>query len=1222
MRRLKGKTLIGEREKKIKIYLSNHENSAVKIAADNLTKDIDQVCGSIAEITEEEGNIVIGTLTANEEIEHILSDHEINTDCLRDSHGHDHWEGYLIQEKEGILYIVGTDRRGTIFGIYEFSKMIGVSPWYFFADVPIKKQDAIYIDSGFKTTSYPSVQYRGIFLNDEEQLEAWAKLHTNDRTIGPETYVHVFELLLRLKANYIWPAMHVNYFNEDPENGRLADEMGIVVGTSHCDMLLRSNQNEWEPWLKKKGYEGISYDYSIPGKHRDILKEYWRESVEQNEGYEVCYTVGMRGVHDYGFKTDAIDHDQSLSDKEKKRKRVKLLGDVIKDQRQILKDVLGEKNGEEALQTFIPYKEVLPLYDDGLELPEDITLMWVDDNFGYMRRYPNSNERKRPGGHGVYFHSSYWGHPHMSYLFINSIPLAHTGNEMKKCYDNDIRKIWVLNVGALKPIEQDMEYFLTYGWEVGKEEGVTNDSLSFTQNWIDSNFTGNHGEKAAKLYNRFTQITNVCKLEHLTEERFSQTIYGDEAGERLNQLKEIYDEANQIYFALPEDEKEAFFQLFLMKVHASYYANAEFYYADRSHLSYEQGKMQAADTYITKSKEMMAYRRCMLHYYNKIMSDGKWDGILTPESFSPPPTAMYPAGTPALKIEEPGVKMVTWGEMVPEPNQEIHFDSYGIGVKWFEIFNTGAERFDFTIDLIDCDDWLEISNRQGTIVDEKRVLVKLKQAVNKEDKKGKIVVKTSLNQQEFEIDVFAQSAIQLPNDFKGYVEADGFVSMKADKFMSNQRSSDHQWEVINDIGRMNGNVIEASGNGYLDESDLQNHASVTYSFFLKNEGSFLLEIDRFLTLDSTGRIRFAVSIDDLQPIIVETETNDEWRGNWQESVWNNGEKLYVPLPFIDSGVHNLTVYMIDRYVTINKLTIYTDNDLAGEKPDQQLKAQLNDLGPNESYFVGDQAVERKMNSKAIPNYDGSNMDDLCYHMYNMKPGNAPLPNLVYAGRDFWNYDRLYMLNEEYPQTEKGFSRYHADSFGYKDVVSDFGSGYFIESNSVIAIETEYALEQSQYAYTKKDSVNETIEWTHTQAETNASTGMAMYIRDRGLKWENAQDAPSLHYQIKVASPGTYRVWVLIKFNDDSSDSLRVGLDGEIQPYDEQFSKGDLYTFSTSQIWFWSLLSEIEIDQGLHDFSVHAGESGLRIDRIYLTKGDENAPDDAAWKDSKRSIESF
>ena len=320
---------------------------------------------------------------------------------LRDEKGVLIKEAYLLCVREGRLIIAGSDRRGTIYGIYEFCEKIGVSPWYFWADVPVKEKQEIRLPEDFFRTDHPSVEYRGIFINDEEELEAWVKKHMGEETIGVKTYEKVFELLLRLKANYIWPAMHVNSFNSKRENGALAERMGIVVGTSHCDMLMRSNNREWRPWIAKKGYQDAVYDYSVPGRNREILQEYWRESVEQNQDFEVCYTLGMRGIHDSGFETRGLENK---SEEEKRQAKVELLETIIRDQRSILRDTLGH----DTMMTFIPYKEVLDLYDHGLEVPEDMTLVWANDNYGYIRRYPSEKEKKRSGGNGIYYHNSYW----------------------------------------------------------------------------------------------------------------------------------------------------------------------------------------------------------------------------------------------------------------------------------------------------------------------------------------------------------------------------------------------------------------------------------------------------------------------------------------------------------------------------------------------------------------------------------------------------------------------------------------------------------------------------------------------------------------------------------------------------------------------------------------------------------------------------------------------
>ncbi|WP_461880017.1 glycosyl hydrolase 115 family protein [Fusicatenibacter sp.] len=247
--------------------------------------------------------------------------------------------------------------------------------------------------------------------------------------------------------------MHVNSFNAKPENGALADQMGIVVGTSHCDMLMRSNNREWYPWLEKKGYQDAVYDYSVPGRNREILKEYWRESVQQNRNFEVSYTLGMRGIHDSGFEIRSLE---KLEGEELRKAKIHLLETIIRDQEKILQEELGK----ETLKTFVPYKEVLELYDHGLEVPEELTLIWSNDNYGHIRRYPNRKEQMRKGGNGIYYHNSYWAPPGNSYLFINSIPLAHTRNELWKAWENGIQKLWVLNIGGLKPLEEEISYFL------------------------------------------------------------------------------------------------------------------------------------------------------------------------------------------------------------------------------------------------------------------------------------------------------------------------------------------------------------------------------------------------------------------------------------------------------------------------------------------------------------------------------------------------------------------------------------------------------------------------------------------------------------------------------------------------------------------------------------------------------------------------------------------
>ena len=503
------------------------------------------------------------------------------------------WEAFLIQAVGEALYVVGTDRRGTVFGIYDLCEAMGVSPWYWFGDVPVRTRPEVRFRAETRHADWPGVAYRGIFINDEEELERWAQEHTGDDTIGPETYARLFELVLRLKGNYVWPAMHVNAFNLDPANGRLADDLGVVIGSSHCDMLLRSNEHEFEGWA--------AYDYSLPGRNRDELIEYWRGSVRQNGGYEVSWTVGMRGIHDTGFSTAAIDGDDSLTEVGRHRARVDLLGRVIADQRRLLIDELGDR-GRDCLQLFIPYKEVLPLYDGGLELPDDVTVVWANDNFGYVRRYPTGAELDRPGGHGLYYHSSYWSVPPRSYLATSSTPLALMRAELTKAWDHGIRRLWVDNVGGLKPLELETEFFLRCAWQAGKET-TTSDVAGFVATWFDANFSGGRGAEVGELYARYYRLNNQRKIEHLDGDAFSLTSDGDEAARRVRDLADIAARIASIAVELPIGERDAFLQLIGIKVHLAYLVAAQFAYADRSRLALAQGRPAAADAYTVRSKE-------------------------------------------------------------------------------------------------------------------------------------------------------------------------------------------------------------------------------------------------------------------------------------------------------------------------------------------------------------------------------------------------------------------------------------------------------------------------------------------------------------------------------------------------------------------------------------------------------------------------------------------
>lgn len=1208
----------------INIGYFKEEHTAVTNAVMALKKDICNVTDCQVNLVLLEKDDSLHKNAGNCEI--LIATKDIYT-WLDDEETLEKWEGYVVKKKNGIVFICGADRRGTIFGIYELSKYIGVSPWYYFADVPIRKNEFM-IPDDFYAADYPSVPYRGIFLNDEEELEEWAAIHTEDGTIGPELYRKIYELILRLKGNYIWPAMHVNYFQENPENARLANEMGIIVGTSHCDMLMRSNQNEWNPWLREKGYvsnynavhsnklpadgatdedkEVIYYDYSIPGKNRDVIQQYWRESIQMNREYEVCYTIGMRGVHDYGFSTKAIDDDETATDQEKEEARVWLLEKIMMDQRDMLREELELNSPEEALQTFIPYKEVLDLYDKGLQVPDDVTLIWVNDNFGHVRRYPNAAERERGGGHGLYYHVSYWGAPDMSYLFFNSIPLAHMTNELYKAYHEGIRKMWVLNVGALKPLEMEMETFLDYAWDAGRDAQVTKDIHGYTAAWFDRYFSGGYGEELAALYEEFAQLTNARKIEHMDSLLFAQSGYGDEAGERVCRLEFIFERANAIYDQLPDLEREAFFQLFLFKVHASYYVNHGFYYADRSVLSYERGNDRAADCYTEYSHTMMQYLRNMLRYYNRYMCGGKWDRILTPDSFPPPGICFYPVCRPSIKRKKGGLKITLWDGRESLEGRCITFSQGGVHKKWIELGNQGCEDISYEISGIP--DWLRLSETSGVITTEKRIYV---MAADMETYAGSSAVLNILdksNNQTLRVDVHVEEGLSVANGCEksdhGVLESDGAVCLYADNYNAMVNGSGGaKWRRIRGIGRGYGNVMMAYIHDqenviseFEDISEIKKAPFLEYFFTLKSQGEFELVITRFLTLNSRGRIRFAIGVDGKDPVVVESQVTDEWRGSWKESVLANGEDISLILPRLSQGEHILQLYMIDNYVSIHKLVIYTEKR-------------------RKTYF----GFSNVHNPFDEPEVSWEVLDALQKDIY-MAEDNHILPDVVYADREFWKYNRIYMKNDRVQKNALGSSTYGAyySENQITDITRLFGTGMFHEKDGRLALEAEVALENSVDAYLTPDKTGR-IYWTHVRAETDGGTGLAMQVFETGTVWDHAEEAPGMHYRIHISDKGKYHIWQLMLYENHMSDTCYFAVDGKVQPLSAQFRYGQLYNYSTAHIYFWCLTGDVTFEEGEHIFSIFAGDPRMQIDRIYLSKGEEYPPVDAGWKGSERKV---
>lgn len=1138
---------------RVRIYCGDSQTEAVKLAAANLASDIGRVLGADAGVCHE----------GKEACQIIIEDRWVQEAAWGET---SHKEAYLHRVKDGILHIAGADRRGIIYGIYELSEWMGVSPWYFFADVPVRKRERLTLPEGYYKTDHPSVEYRGVFINDEEELEKWVRLHMGEETIGVKTYEKIFELLLRMKGNYIWPAMHVNSFNLKRENGELANRMGIVVGTSHCDMLMRSNNREWIPWLEKKGYQDVEYDYSIPGRNRDILKEYWRESVEQNRDFEVAYTLGMRGIHDSGFETKTFE---GLAGEELQRAKIGLLQTVINDQEEILKETLTG----EPLKSFVPYKEVLPLYDNGLEVPEELTLIWTNDNYGYIRRYPGEKEKKRKGGNGIYYHNSYWAPPGASYLFINSIPLAHTRNELYKAWREGIRRVWVMNVGAIKPLEQEISFYLRFAWEVGKEDALTGDVDRYLAWWIDSMFSGNHGEEMADVLNSFSQLTNVRKIELMDSDVFSQTAYGDEAAGRINRYYELVRRGDGVYEALPKEERDAFFQLCLMKLHAAYYTNCMYYYGDRSNLCVKQGKYSAADKYTGLCRKYDDRRRQLLEYYNNVMCGGKWSGIVTPEDFPPPRTAMLPACVPPLKSPagiEKKLVVTVWNQ-----EEGVHFVSER--EKWVELANAGAGELAFKISA---PDWLKVWEHQGTVTEEKRILLRpdreavgriwesKKEAVG--DLKGNLEIFCPGTGQRSLVPVSLSHAAFTAEGENTALEDGGVVSIPAEgarelrqegarKETDGIKCDIGSWRVIPRLGRDRGGLMEAQ-EGVIKP--------LNFDFCIWEDSKEpLLEIHRFPSLNSTGRIRVQVSVDGGEAILVESDSTDEWRGSWKINVLNNVDKLYAKLPPLRAGAHTLTLLGADKYFAFSRLVIYT----AGRKENMLGAAEEEQNGLPREYFSGVTALYEDIPLKPRPMYCDSG-----------KGTENTLPDT-----DIRVEQRAY-----------------GKTITPKEIFAQ-GEEIFREKNGSIRIDAAAALAQTEYARTANGK------WDYCASESYGRTGLALLIRRPGLRFP-AKEAPSLHYRI-YCQGGEYTLWLLMK--TESYDEALIGaeIDGRCLKPRELWGGMPLGRYCGERIYRWVPMWKQRLSGGEHGITVSTLASRNRFDRIYITNKDELPPTDEYWQ---------
>ncbi len=910
------------------IYVDTNDYAAVLIAANNLCADVNRVTGHTPVLVSTEENlgtnaIIIGTIGKSQIIDRLIQAGTIDISSITNR-----WESYFTQvvphPLPGVahgLVIVGSDKRGTIYGIYDLSAEMGVSPWYWWADVPVPHQTAIFVKAGKYEQGPPAVKYRGIFLNDEApDLTGWVNEKFDN--YNHAFYTNVFELLLRLKANYLWPAMWNNCFNEDdPLNPKLADEYGIVMGTSHVEPMMRADK-EWN----RLGYNARDWNYLT---HSSLLDSFWKDGLARNKNYENVITIAMRGKIDTPMSETA---------------NISLLEEIVAAQRKIIEDVY-QTNAAAVPQDWALYKEVQEYYEKGMRVPDDVTLLWCDDNWGDLRRLPTPGSRQRSGGAGIYYHFDYVGGPR-NYKWLNTNPTAKIWEQMNLAYHYDANQIRIVNVGHLKGYELPIEFFLGLAWN--PEQWPKEKIPEFTRLWAERQFGPEYATQIADILSKYTKYNGRRKPELLDPNTFSLVHY-QEADNVLANWKSLTAEAENIYQKLPRSERDAFFELVLYPTRACELVNDLYITTAKNRLYAGQGRASAND-YAAQARTLFQADADLSAYYNHALAGGRWDHMMDQTHigysyWQQPPTNVMPQ-VEEIQIPtnaEMGIALEGSTNIWPGASDEPvlpPFDKFNQPARFIDIFNKGQTRFQFS--ATPGAPWIELSATRGTIEQEQRLWVSVDWArAPKGSHHGFVKITGPGKPVAVKVDLFNPRK-PAKESLEGFVEADGYVSIEAVHYTKKIDAGPVRWEEIPDLGRTLSamSIFPVTAPSVMPP---KNSPCLEYQMYLFRPGKVEAEaiIDPTLNFVQGRGLRYALSFDDQSPQIVTAVpaayTALDGNHDWETTVKDSVRKVKTTFTLSKTGYHTLKFWMVDPGVVLQKLVVNLD----GVQPSY--------LGPPESY---------------------------------------------------------------------------------------------------------------------------------------------------------------------------------------------------------------------------------------------------------------------------------
>ena len=859
--------------------------------------------------------VIIGTIGKNEIIDQLVKEGKIDGDQLKGK-----WEKFTTQivdnPVKGIkkaLVIAGSDKRGTIYGIYDLSNQIGVSPWYFWADVPVQKQSELHVLPGIHSLGEPKVKYRGIFINDEAPaLSGWA--FEKYGGFNSKFYDKVFELILRMKGNYLWPAMWGRMFYvEDPQNAVLANEYGIVMGTSHHEPLTRAHAE----WGKANG----KWDFNT---NSEALINFWKDGIKRMGDNETIVTVGMRG-----------DGDEPMTE----GTAIDLLENIVKTQRNIIADVT-KKPAEETPQMWALYKEVQDYYDKGMTVPDDITLLLCDDNWGNIRKLPELDAKPRKGGYGIYYHYDYVGGPR-NYKWINTNQIERVWEQMDLAYQYGVDKIWIVNVGDIKPMEFPIEFFLDMAWSPEKFNAGNLDQ--YYKDWAKENFGDQNTDDIAEILKLYTKYNARRKPELLNEKIYSIASY-DEADRVVADYKKLVEKATSINEKLQPEYKDAFYQLVLFPVLASSNLNEMYVATAKNYLYTEQWRLLAND-YGEKAKELFEKDNQLTNYYHTQLANGKWNHMMSQthigyDNWQQPDKNVIPNTrhlfyntfiSQAIVIE--GTKESFDGVL---KNKIALMDLTSLENKptYIDLINSGEKKYAFKIT---CDyNWIQFSATEGIVQTEQRVLVNIdwKKAPKGISNREFTVV---ANNQKFTF-LLKTNNIN-PSKVNGFIESNGYISIEAQNYSKAINSDPVKWTTIPNLGKTESGVTLKPSNIKPIEIS-EKSPRLEYDVHFLSKGNVKVHAYFSPTLNFTIRdgLKYGIAFDVEKPQIINFN-QDNSEKKWAESVADNIKIITSSHTIEKPGNHVLKFYGIDPALVLQKSVIETESG-------QILQSYL---GPPESF---------------------------------------------------------------------------------------------------------------------------------------------------------------------------------------------------------------------------------------------------------------------------------